>query len=164
MKLLKKFLITFWNTKTDWAMTSWLIHWPLLEPVIARWRNNVSVQCSWHDCERCISLYNRGHQPFWNCELLLVYQLMRRDTSLMHTSEIKILLNLHSIILVLIFVNMKTLIMLMLFLEKTRGRPTWYLQATWCPRAPRWWPLLYNQWRIYVKWGPWQISNARPFH
>jgi len=47
----------------------------------------------------------------------------------MHTSEIKILLNLLSIILVLIFVNVKTLIMLMLFLEQARGRPTWSLRA-----------------------------------
>jgi len=52
------------------------------------------------------------------------------------------LLNLPSLILVLIFVNVKTLIMLMLFLEQARGRLTWSLRATWCPRAPRWWPLL----------------------
>jgi len=55
-----------------------------------------------------------------------------------HTSEIKFLLYLLSIILALIFVNVKTLIMLMLFLEQVRGRPTWSLRATWCPRAPRW--------------------------
>jgi len=48
---------------------------------------------------------------------------MRRATSLIHTSEIKIWLNLPSTILVLIFVNVKTLIMLMLFLEQVRGRP-----------------------------------------
>jgi len=59
-----------------------------------------------------------------------------------HTSEIKFLLNLLSIILALIFVNVKTLIMLMLFLEQVRGRPTWSLRATWCPRAPRWWRLV----------------------
>jgi len=53
-------------------------------------------------------------------------------------SEIKILLNLLSITLVLIFVNVKTLIMQMLFLEQARGRPTWSLRATRCPRAPRW--------------------------
>jgi len=41
----------------------------------------------------------------------------------MHASEIKILLELPSVILVLIFVNVKTLIMLMLFLEQARGRP-----------------------------------------
>jgi len=29
----------------------------------------------------------------------------------------------------------------MLFLEQARGRPNWFLLATWCPRAPRWWPL-----------------------
>jgi len=48
---------------------------------------------------------------------------------LIHTSEIKFLLNL-SIILVLIFINVKTLIMLMLILEQARGRPTWSLQVT----------------------------------
>jgi len=31
--------------------------------------------------------------------------------------------------------------MLMLFLERTRGRPTWPLRSTWCQRAPCWWPL-----------------------
>ena len=58
--------------------------------------------------------------------------------SLIHTSEIKVLLILLSIILVLIFVNVKTLIMPILFLEQAHGRPTWSLRATWCPRAPRW--------------------------
>jgi len=52
---------------------------------------------------------------------------MRRATSLIHTSEVTILLNLPSIILVLIFVNVKTLIMLILFLEQARERPTWSL-------------------------------------
>jgi len=52
------------------------------------------------------------------------------------------LLNLPLIILVLIFVNVKTLIMLILFLEQARGRPTWSLWVTWCPRAPRWWPVV----------------------
>jgi len=50
-----------------------------------------------------------------------VYRLMQRATSLIQTYEIKILLNLLSIILVLIFVNAKTLIMLMLLLEQARG-------------------------------------------
>jgi len=76
------------------------------------------------------------HQPFRNCERL-VYRLIRRATCLIHTSEIKIL-NLPLIMLVLIFVNVKTLIMLILFLEQARGRPTWSLRATWCPQAPRW--------------------------
>jgi len=43
----------------------------------------------------------------------------------MHSSEIKILLNLPLIVLVLtikIFRNVKTLIMLMLFLEQVRGQ------------------------------------------
>ena len=53
-----------------------------------------------------------------------MYRLLQRATSLIHTSEIKILHNLTSIILVLIFVNVKTLIMLILFLEQARGRPT----------------------------------------
>jgi len=60
---------------------------------------------------------------------------MQRATSLIHTSEIKSLPNLPPIILVLIFVNVKTLIMLMLLLEQACGRPTWSLRATWCPQA-----------------------------
>jgi len=40
---------------------------------------------------------------------------MRRTTSLMHTSKIEILLNLPSVIIVWVFVNVKILIMLMLF-------------------------------------------------
>jgi len=89
-------------------------------------------------------LYIKGHQPFWKCELLLLYRLIRRAISLIHIFEIKILLNLLSIILVLIFVNVKALIMLILFLEQAHGRPTWSLQATWCPRTPCWWPLGYS--------------------
>jgi len=53
------------------------------------------------------------------------------------------LLNLPSIILVLVFVNVKKFIMLMLFLEQARGRPTWSLQVTWCPWAPHWRLLAY---------------------
>jgi len=45
-----------------------------------------------------------------------VYPLMPSTTSLMHTSEIKLLLNSPLIILVFIFFNAKTLTMLMLFL------------------------------------------------
>jgi len=41
-----------------------------------------------------------------------VYRLNRRATSLMQTSEIQIKLNLPLVILVLIFVNVKTLIIL----------------------------------------------------
>jgi len=48
---------------------------------------------------------------------------MRSATTLIHNSEIKILLNSPSIILALIFVNVKTLITLTLFLEQARGRP-----------------------------------------
>jgi len=29
-------------------------------------------------------------------------------------------------------------------LKQAHGRPTWFLRATWYPRAPRWWPLIYN--------------------
>jgi len=50
---------------------------------------------------------------------------MQRATSLMHAPEIKMLLILPLIILVLtikIFRNVKTLIMLMLFLEQARGQ------------------------------------------
>jgi len=39
-------------------------------------------------------------------------------------------------------IHVKTLIMLMLFLEQARGRPMWSVRATWSPRAPCWWPLL----------------------
>ena len=63
---------------------------------------------------------------------------MRRATSLIHTSEIKILLNLLSILLALIFVNVKTLIMLMLFLGQVCGHPMWSLQASWCPWYKVW--------------------------
>jgi len=43
---------------------------------------------------------------------------MQRAASLIHSSEIKLLLNLPLIPLVPIFVNVKTSIMLMLFLEQ----------------------------------------------
>jgi len=46
-----------------------------------------------------------------------------RTTSLIHTFEIKVLLKLPSIILVLIFVNVKTLTTLMLFSEQACRRP-----------------------------------------
>jgi len=55
LKHLKKFLTTFSTLKTSWEMTSRLIRWPLPEPVIVRWQN-VSVQWSWHDCEKFASL------------------------------------------------------------------------------------------------------------
>jgi len=73
---------------------------------------------------------------------------MWRATSLIHTSEIKILLNLPSIILVLMFVNVKTLIMLISYLEQARERPTCSLQATWCPRGPPWWP--WSCWNKFI--------------
>ena len=85
----------------------------------------------------------QGHQPFWICELLLVYRSLQRATSLIHTSEIKFLHNLLSIVLVLIFINVTTLIMLLLFLEQVPERPTCSMRGTWCPPAPRWWSLVY---------------------
>ena len=94
---------------------------------------------------------NQGSPTFLKLWATSWYSIMRRATSLMHTSETKILLNLPSLILVLIFLNVKTLIMLMLFLERARGRPTWSLRVNWCPRAPRWWPLLQSIWAS--RWG-----------
>jgi len=58
---------------------------------------------------------------------------MRRATSSIHTSEINVLLSSPAIILVLIFVNVKTLIILMLFLEQARGRPIRSLLTTLVP-------------------------------
>jgi len=52
-----------------------------------------------------------------------MYRLMRRATSLIHTSEINILLNLPSIILVLIFVNVKTSAVVETVTSETRPRP-----------------------------------------
>jgi len=40
-----------------------------------------------------------------------------------------------------VFIYVETLIMLMLFSEQARGRPTLSVRATRCPRALRWWPL-----------------------
>ena len=99
-------------------------------------------------CHMCISdslpiNLDQGSPTFLKLRatLLLVHWLMRRATSLIYTSKLTLLLSLLSIIVVLIFDNVKTLIMLMLFLEQARGWPTWSLWATWCQRAPRWWPL-----------------------
>jgi len=122
------------GTGAKQALNSYLTH------LQVQWKN----ACQSHRPSRYFLVYGRGHQPFWNYELLLVYRLMRRATSLIQSSEIKMLLHLPSIILELIFVNVKTMIMLTLFLEQARGRPTWSLRATWCPRAPRWWPLVYG--------------------
>jgi len=36
---------------------------------------------------------------------------------------------------------MKTLIMLMSFVEQVHGWPTWSFRATWSLQAQRWWPL-----------------------
>jgi len=86
-------------------------------------------------------------------------------TSLIQTSEIKILLNLRSIILVLIFVNVKTITMLTLFLQQARGRPTWSLRATWYAREPRWRPcckcsgMEWRHWRIDLE----QLCPIRGF-
>jgi len=39
-------------------------------------------------------------------------------------------------------IHVKTLNMFMLLSEQARGWPTTSMRATWCPRAPCWWPLL----------------------
>jgi len=89
--------------------------------------------------------YCRGHQSFWNCELLLVYWLMRRATTLIHTSEIKNFAQFTFNYVCIDFVKVRTLIMLMSFLKQAQRQLTWFLRATWCPQAPScWWPL--NQW------------------
>jgi len=44
-----------------------------------------------------------------------------------------------SALMMLIYVTI--LIILMTFSKQARGRPTWFLLATWCPRAPFWWSL-----------------------
>jgi len=78
-------------------------------------------------------IHIRGHQHFWNCQLLLVDRFMWRATSLIYISEIRILLNLPSIILVLIFVNVQTFVKLMLFSEHARGRLTWSFASDLVP-------------------------------
>ena len=88
-----------------------------------------------------VLFYCRGHQLLWNCELLPGYRLKRRATSFIHTSEIKILLNLPSIILVFIFVNAKTLNFE--DIENANAIFRTGQRATWWRRAPRWWPLFY---------------------
>jgi len=55
---------------------------------------------------------------------------MRRGTNLIQTYEIKILLNLLLIILVLIFLNVKKLIMLILFLVQAHRQLIWSLRTT----------------------------------
>jgi len=58
---------------------------------------------------------------FETASYFLCTRLMQRATSLLHNFEIKTLLNLLTIILLLIFVDIKTLIMLMSFLGQARG-------------------------------------------
>ena len=82
----------------------------------------------------------QGHfVPSRVCELLLVYRLMRRATGLIHIRYTLLKLKFCSIclqfILLFIFVNVKTLVMLMSFLQQARGRPTWSLRATRCPQG-----------------------------
>jgi len=55
--------------------------------------------------------------------------------------------------------------MLMLFLEQVRWPPTWFLRATWCPRAPRWWPLpdSFHSCRMAVVGGrAWDATHKQP--
>jgi len=61
---------------------------------------------------------------------------------LLHTSEIKFLLNFPLIMLSLMMFYVTMLIILMLFSKQARGQSTCSLRATSCPRAPRWWPLV----------------------
>jgi len=68
---------------------------------------------------------------------------MRRATSFIYTSERKILRNSPSIILVLTFGNVKTLIMLMTFLVHARRRPTWFFASDLVPAGTTW-PLVYS--------------------
>jgi len=57
---------------------------------------------------------------------------------LIHTSEIKNLLNLPSSYHLMMLIYVTILIISMLFSKQARGRPTWSLRATWCLRAPCW--------------------------
>jgi len=44
----------------------------------------------------------------------------------------------------MIFIYVKAMVKLTRFSEQARGRSRWSVRATWCPRAPRRWPLVYN--------------------
>ena len=76
--------------------------------------------------QRAFSISTQNQRAF-SISLVLVYRLMRRDTSLIHTSEIQMSFNLSLIILELIFVNVKTLIMRSLFLEQAHGARATYM-------------------------------------
>ena len=106
-----------------------------------------------------------GHQTFWNSHLLLVHRLMRgASLFLPHFWNIifaQFDFNYFSIDirkcedidheLNWIWIYWQTanegrprpeelIDHANVFLEEARGRLTWSLLATWCPRAKRWWP------------------------
>jgi len=67
--------------------------------------------------------------------VLLGYWLMQMVTSLTHiVSEVKSSLKtLFTMLPLMLFIHVTTLIMLMLLSKQARGRPTWSLRETWCP-------------------------------
>jgi len=73
----------------------------------------------------------------------------------------KILLNLPLIMLsLMILIYMKIRIIIMLFSKQTRGRPTWSMRATWCPRAPCWWPLTWSQPWCFFGFRYWDDNHS----
>ena len=106
-----------------------------------------------------VIVYTRGHQPFWNWELLLGTDscegLPVWCTHLWNNN----LLNLSVINKHWRYLSMgRQLIMFMLLSEQGRG-PTWSVRTTWCLRAPRWWPLVRDaQNRIS---NPWDSESRR---
>ena len=102
---------------------------------------------------------------------------MRRATSLMHASEIKMLLNLPLIILLLtinIFHNVKTLIMLMLFLEQAgkqeRSLPENFFESNiWTFSEQQYFigttPLkVQNDKKMLQIWVPCHLATPMPAH
>jgi len=67
-------------------MTTRLIRWALLELVIVRWWNNVSIQCSSRDCERLASLQSHCRPVrFWfSCLLPAIAYGSGSDNNLTH--------------------------------------------------------------------------------
>ena len=112
---------------------------------------------SLHRVKRTALLNARGHQPLWNWGLLIGYQLTRRAINLINNSE-QNFAQFAFMLLLMILIYMKILITLMLFSKQARVRRTWSSRATWCPRAPCWWPLLYTFLRVLEK--NWQKASA----
>ena len=101
-------------------------------------------------CKHLFILFTRDHQPVWNWELFLRYRLMQRATNLTYISlsETNIFLTLFLMILsstkLIVIIHVNTTIMFNTIIRicpRTTNVPVW---ATWCPRAPRWWPRLYS--------------------